>query len=505
MDDPSAPRSRVTAALQLEAALAGLDDHVAVYDPEWRYVYVNRRAAEVLGRSEQELLGRCIWDLFPDAVGNQYYREVHQAAAERRAIHSEHYYAPFDTWFVNHIYPFDGGVCVISSDITERKRAEAERERLMAQLEAVARQMPAGVLIADMDGGVLFANEQAAAITGLDLSLQEQVVDAPPLAGFTPDGRPLAPEDWPLSRALLRGETVHNEQVHLRRPDRPEIVLEANAAPVRDAQGRMTAAVVVFQDITERRRAEDALREADRRKDEFLAMLSHELRNPLAPIRNAVEVMRIPAASAAQKERAQRVIERQVGHLSRLVDDLLDISRITRGKVELRQETLDLAAAVSRAVESARPLIDSRGQRLSLALPREPILLEGDLVRLSQVIGNLLNNAAKFTPEGGRIDISAERRDGQAVVRVRDDGAGIAAENLEKIFELFVQADRSIARSEGGLGIGLTLVRSLVEMHGGTVEARSEGPGRGSEMVVSLPLRGCNAVDPGPRRARSPR
>jgi signal transduction histidine kinase len=316
-----------------------------------------------------------------------------------------------------------------------------------------------------------------------------KLVGADTFDGFTPSGRRLVPADWPLARAALKGETVRDEQIHLRPPGRPEIIIEANAAPVRDAQGRITAAVVVFQDITERRRADDALREADRRKDEFLAMLSHELRNPLAPIRNAVQVLQTPSASAAQREKAQEIIARQVGSLTRLVDDLLDISRITRGRIELRKTTFDLAAAVSRAVETARPLIESRRQRLSLALPAEPILLEGDLVRLAQVISNLLNNAAKFTPEGGWIEVSAERQDGRAVVRVRDDGAGISEGDLGKIFNLFVQADRTLTRSEGGLGIGLTLVRSLVEMHGGTVEARSEGPGRGSEMVVSLPLR----------------
>ena len=488
MHDPQETGRRLAAALQLEAAMAGLDDHIAIYDSEWRYVYVNRRAAEVLRKSEEELLGRCIWDLFPEAVGNQYHRELHQVAAERRSLHSEHFYAPFDAWFVNHIYPFEGGVCVISNDITERKRTETERERLVAQLETVARQMPSGVVISDVEGRILLANEQAEAIIGIELAPGQQPAGETALLGFTPSGRQLRAEDWPLMRAALKGETVRDEQILLRRPGASDTVIGASAAPVRDAAGRITAAVVVFQDVTERRRNEDALRDADRRKDEFLAMLSHELRNPLAPIRNAVEVLKVPAASASQREAARDVIERQVGHLARLVDDLLDISRITRGKIELRKTRLDLAAAVHRAVETVMPLVESRRHRLDVTLPEDPILLEGDLVRLSQVIGNLLNNAAKFTPEGGRIEVAAERREGRAVLRVSDNGAGVPEGDLENIFEMFVQSDRSLARAEGGLGLGLTLVRSLVEMHGGTVEARSEGPGRGTELRVSLPL-----------------
>ncbi len=473
----------------LAAALAGIADHVAVYDREWRYVYVNFAAAETLGKTADELLGRCIWDLFPDAVGNQYYREVHQAASERRPIHSEHYYAPFDSWFENHIYPFAGGVFVIASDITVRKRAEAAREGLLAQLEAVTRQMPAAVVITDAAGSILFANEQVTAITRTHFPPNAPMltIGQTGFPSFTPEDRRIAPEERSLARAL-QGETLRNEIIRVPMPGGDQVALEVNAGPVRDSEGRITAAVLVFQDVTERRRAEDALRDADRRKDEFLAMLSHELRNPLAPIRNAVELLRTPAASPSQKEKAGQVIERQVGHLVRLVDDLLDISRITQGKVMLRKETVDLGAAVARAVETARPLITSRRHRLDVSLPGDPLLLDGDLVRLSQVIGNLLNNSAKFTPEGGIIDLSAERVDGHAVLRVRDNGVGMPAEVLPQVFELFLQADRSLARSEGGLGIGLTLVRSLVEMHGGTVEARSDGPNLGSELIVRLPL-----------------
>lgn len=228
-------------------------------------------------------------------------------------------------------------------------------------------------------------------------------------------------------------------------------------------------------------------READRRKDEFLAMLAHELRNPMAPILNALHLLREQGGGPAA-EQAREVAERQVRHLARLVDDLLDVSRISSGKIHLRKGRVELGEIVARAVETARPLIAARRHELSVSLPDEPIPLEADTARLEQVLANLLNNAAKYTEPGGRLAIEARREGEAAVVRVRDNGIGIAPELLPRIFDLFTQADRSLDRSQGGLGIGLTLVRSLVELHGGSVTAASAGVGKGSEFVVRLPL-----------------
>ncbi|HEX6903126.1 MAG TPA: ATP-binding protein [Thermoanaerobaculia bacterium] len=237
------------------------------------------------------------------------------------------------------------------------------------------------------------------------------------------------------------------------------------------------------------RESERALREADRRKDEFLAMLAHELRNPLAPIRNAAQVLKLVGAAEDGRQRwAREVIERQTQHLTRLVDDLLDVSRITRGKVNIAREPLELATIVHRAVEASRPLIDARQHQLTVALAEEPVRLEGDLTRLVQVLGNLLNNAAKYTDEGGRIHVEAAAENGEAVIRVRDNGMGLHPDLLPHVFDLFTQADRSLDRSQGGLGVGLTLVRRLVELHGGRVEAWSEGQGKGSELTVRLPV-----------------
>jgi PAS domain S-box-containing protein len=246
-------------------------------------------------------------------------------------------------------------------------------------------------------------------------------------------------------------------------------------------------------EIEERRRLEhelrrrlDQLTEADRHKNEFLAMLAHELRNPLAPVRNALQVLKMPGADRSTVEQARGMMERQVGHLVRLVDDLLDVSRIMQGRVELRQERVDLVTVVARAVETAQPAIDAHGHQLIVSVPPRPVFVHADLVRLSQVISNLMTNAAKYTQQASRIWLTAECDGCDVVIRVRDTGSGIAPELLPRIFDLFVQADRSLARSQGGLGIGLTLVKRLVEMHGGSVSASSPGSGQGSEFTVRL-------------------
>jgi signal transduction histidine kinase len=242
------------------------------------------------------------------------------------------------------------------------------------------------------------------------------------------------------------------------------------------------------------------LRDADRRKDEFIAILAHELRNPLAPMRNAVEIVRKSAGGVPEARWANEVIERQVGHLSRLVDDLLDVSRISRGSIELRRERVSLASVVEAAVESSRPAIERARHELSVILAPEPIDLEADAVRLSQVLSNLLNNAARYTHAGGHVTVRAAREGNEAVVRVIDDGVGIPPQMLERIFEMFVQVPAAGGPGHGGLGIGLTLVKRLVELHGGTVEARSAGPGQGSEFAVRLPAVPAAPAIPGAPR-----
>jgi two-component system CheB/CheR fusion protein len=254
--------------------------------------------------------------------------------------------------------------------------------------------------------------------------------------------------------------------------------------------------VLVFHDVTDRRELEkelvlraERLAEAGRRKDEFLAMLAHELRSPLAPLRNALYILGMPEAGAELIERSRRMMERQLQNLVRLVDDLLDVSRILHGKVQLHLEEVDLAAVVARAAEAVQPLIEAGGLYLSVSVPPEPLPLLADPTRLEQVLANLLSNAAKFTGPGGAVELSVRRGEDTVTVTVADSGEGIPPDLLPQVFDPFTQGSRSLDRSQGGLGIGLTLVRSLVEMHGGTVTAHSEGLGKGSRFLVHLPFR----------------
>ena len=261
-----------------------------------------------------------------------------------------------------------------------------------------------------------------------------------------------------------------------------------NARWIERTDGAPERIVLAIEDITERKRAEAALKDANRRKDEFLATLAHELLNPLAPIKNGLHLLRVGEKEGPTAERVRAIIERQLNHMVRLVDDLLDVSRITRGKIELRKEPVQLAAVVNSAVETSRPHIEGMGHELTVTVPRRPVFVNADLTRLAQVFTNLLNNAAKYSDRGGHIGLTVERQGHEVVVSVKDAGIGIAAEQLSPIFELFTQVDQSLDKSRGGLGIGLSLARRLVEMHGGKIEAKSEGPGKGSQFSVRLPV-----------------
>jgi signal transduction histidine kinase len=281
----------------------------------------------------------------------------------------------------------------------------------------------------------------------------------------------------PESKVALRALRTLGNVVLLERPVRIMTLIAAVRAALRARRRQY-----------EIRENIDRLRDADRRKDEFLAMLAHELRNPLAPIRNAVAIMRTAGATPAMLDRAREMTERQVVHMTRLVDDLLEASRVSRGKIALKTERVDLGTLLTRVADTTSPVVTSRNHRLLLTLPPTRLTLLADPARLEQVFVNLITNAAKYTPPGGRIEISAEDEMQVAVVRVRDTGIGIAAPLLAKVFDLFVQAEQGFDRSEGGLGIGLTLVKALVELHGGTVDVASEGVGRGTEFAVRLPL-----------------
>ena len=382
-------------------------------------------------------------------------------------------------------------VSAVRSALRSRQRQYQTRDHLIerersAQTQAVLASIVASsddaIISKTLDGLILTWNAGAERIFGY--SAKEAI--GKPITLLIPPER--HDEERGLLDRLCRGERVHHFETVRVTKDGRLIDVSLTVSPVRDSTGKIVGASKVARDITERKQAEMALRDVDRRKDEFLAILAHELRNPLAPIRNSLHILRLTSQNDPVGERVGDMMDRQVNHMVRLVDDLLEVSRITSGKIALRKERVDLAAILQNSMETSRPLIEAVDHHLTLAFPPEPLIVDGDPVRLAQVFANLLNNSAKYTDAGGEIGITVRRDGGWAVISVKDTGAGIPREMLPSVFELFTQIDRHADRAQGGLGIGLTLVKSLVEMHGGTVQANSAGLGQGSEFVVRLPL-----------------
>ncbi|MGV3722262.1 MAG: ATP-binding protein, partial [Actinomycetota bacterium] len=378
-----------------------------------------------------------------------------------------------------------GGTLALSR---ARREADEELRESEARFRHMADSAPVMVWMTEQDGACSFLSKSWYEFTGL---APAESLGFGWLNAVHPEDRLRAEADFRLATAQ---HAPFRAEYRLRRAAGEYSWVIDAAAPRFGPDQRFLGFIGSVIDIQDRKQAEEALQEADRRKDEFLATLAHELRNPLAPVRNALEIIRLARADSPAQERARAMMERQVQQISRLIDDLLDLSRISRGKIELRQERIDLAQALRNAIETSRPLIDQSGHQLEVDLPAVPVWLHADLTRLEQVFANLLNNAAKYTEPGGRISVSlslappaAQESSAQAVVRICDTGIGIPPDQLPEVFEMFSQVSRSQPRAGGGLGIGLNIVRQLVEMHGGTVRAESVGLGSGSEFVVVLP------------------
>ena len=343
-------------------------------------------------------------------------------------------------------------------------------------------QMPQAAATLTVDGTILYCNQRFSELLGRPGSsivgrpIQEFVTDPPR-------------EEFEALLSSARDVEVQREITLLRADGAKALTFLGVTTLAEGALGLclMLTDLTLHRHYVELQHTQQALHDADRRKDEFLATLAHELRNPLAPIRNAVRILRTAAAGQREFEWAREVVDRQTQHMARLLEDLLDVSRISSGKLELRRERIELAAVIDMAIETSRPVIDACGHDLSVTLPPGPVWLDADPVRLAQVFANLLNNAAKYTESGGRIWLTSSRDGDEVAVSIRDRGIGIAGEVLPRIFTIFAQAEPALARSQGGLGIGLSLVKGLVDLHGGRVEARSAGTGQGSEFVVHLP------------------
>lgn len=617
----SVQRATAEAALRhanrrLQSTLDSISDGVLVLDRGWRFRYFSETGARMLGMRSEQLLGQCVWDVFPQAKDSRFFKECDRAVATRQPTHFEEYYAaPLNKWLECRCYPADEGLTVYFTDITERKQVEQALRRSEERWNAAIDHFGEGAIIATECEQVVYWNPAARRMHGFThvdegLGALEDTPNTFEL--WTPDGRRrLTLDEWPMRR-IKRGEPVDHMELRLRRPDQgwerfvsysgamvetptagerliflsvfdlteqrraeealraseerfrqladamPQLVWTAahdgtvnyyNSQAIRysglhrNAEGRWIwqpilhaddrartleawrTAVATDQpyecehrvhmadgtvrwhlsrayragagdaaqwfgtatDIHDLKVAEERLREADRRKDEFLAVLAHELRNPLAPIRNGLELLRFVKSDSVAAEQARAMMARQVNHLVRLIDDLLDVSRIARGKLELARHPMDIADAVRSALETSQPLLQSAGHEVVLDLPQTPLLVEGDFVRLAQVFANLLNNAARYTPPGGKVTVNVHAEGGDVVAFIEDNGAGIPVDMLGRIFEPFFQIESKATADQGGLGVGLALARTLVELHGGSIHAGSAGAGRGSRFTVRLP------------------
>jgi PAS domain S-box-containing protein len=369
------------------------------------------------------------------------------------------------------------GIVVVFRDVTERKRAEHEH----AWLAALISSSDDAIIGKTLDGIVTSWNPAA---TGLFGYQPEEIIGQPITTIIPPE---LHAEEVAILARLRRGERIdHYETVRVAKDGR-RIDISLSISPIRSSDGTIMGASKIARDITERKRDERALREADRQKDEFLATLAHELRNPLAPICAAAELLKSAKSLAPELRAATAILERQARQMTHLVDDLLDMSRITSGRIRLHPEPLDLAELLRTVIETHRPSLEMARHQVAFAAPAETVYVNGDRIRLTQVLSNILHNAVKYTPPGGRIEIALRAQGEQALVSVRDNGMGIPPEMLEHIFEPFAQLDRSFERPDGGLGIGLTLAKKLLELHHGRIEARSAGRGHGTEFLIHLP------------------
>jgi two-component system CheB/CheR fusion protein len=467
--------------------------HIAHCDRQGHFRYVNRGYAERFGLKPEDLVGRTIASI----IGTRAYATIEPhirtvLSGRRASFETPIEYDRIGQRVMRCEYApeidDDGTVvgwvaCV--SDVTERARKDEDLRVANERFRIVSKATNDAIWDWDLATNSMWWNEGMTTLFGYapgsigpDLAWWHECVH--------PDDRGHVMAS--LDRAIRSRDPHWRSEYRFRRHDGTYRHVLDRGYTISDAQGKAARMIGSMSDVTEQKRAEDALRENDRRKDEFLAMLGHELRNPLAPIRTAVEILRRKGSPDPSLVRQRDVIARQVENLSRLVDDLLEVSRISRGTIRIQRGPTDSALVLARALESVRHQIDARHQVLAVAEPDHPIPLHVDATRLAQVLANLIQNASKYTATGGRIWVSVTAEEGHAVFLVRDSGQGIPPDMLEKVFEMFVQADRSIDRSQGGLGVGLTIVRRLVELHGGTVVAFSEGPGKGTAMTVRLPL-----------------
>ncbi|MEH2352251.1 ATP-binding protein [Nostoc sp.] len=484
------------AKAHLETVIAGIQDQFFVLDREWRYTFVNDRVADVVGIPKEELLGKIIWEVFPDVVQSEFDTQVHRAIAQNTVVQFEYFYAPWQRWFENRVYPFAEGVSVFVTEISDRKQAEKALRESEEKFRNMADNAPFMVWVTDTNNYCTYLSQSWYDFTGQteEMGLEFGWLNA------------VHPEDSnDTSNIFLEATSscsAFRLEYRLRRKDGEYRSCIDAANPWFGVEGQFKGYIGSVIDITERKVAEaerDRLLEleqaarteaerANRIKDEFLAVLSHELRSPLNPILGWARLLQTREFEPAALKKAIATIERNAQLQAQLIEDLLDVSRILQGKLNLKMLPVNLVLVIEAGLETVRLAAEAKNIQIKMMLDASFGQVLGDSSRLQQVIWNLLSNAVKFTPEGGKIDIQLECVDAQAEITVSDTGKGISPEFLPYVFEYFRQADGTTTRKFGGLGLGLAIVRHLTELHGGTIQAESLGEGQGAIFRVRLPL-----------------
>lgn len=474
--------------------LSSIRQGVIFMDEAFRVRQVNEEAQRIDGRSASEMLGRTHWELWPGTehlpVGKAYKRSMEERSIESLEQCYRHHGK--DIWFDIQSFPVDEGIVVFYRDISERKQAETALSEREQQLALAIDAADVGEWDVDMMSGAMFWPARVKAMFGI--SPDRPVTLADYYEGVHPEDRERTFNSFqntadPQLRSQYDAEyrTIGKEDGLIR-------WVAAKGRGLFNEAGECIRIIGTAIDITKRKASEEALRqseerlrEIDRRKDEFLAMLAHELRNPLAPIRAAADLLQIADLDEQRVRQTSQIIGRQVEHMTGLVDDLLDVSRVTTGQVKIERSPLDINHIINEAIEQVSPVMRVRRHQLALQMMPESTMVVGDRKRLVQVLANILNNAAKYTNEGGRIEVNSTAEGAEVLVEVIDDGIGMSPDVIARAFELFAQAERTSDRSSGGLGLGLALVKSIIELHGGSVSCSSPGTGKGSTFMIRLP------------------
>lgn len=486
-----------------------MSDAFCVVDKNCRLIYVNSRAEQITCRKKADLLGDLAWDAFQGSIGSALYNHCHLKSGEGPSRETGLFCSRLDAWIEINAMPSPLGLAFYFRDVTAQRRSAEDLEQLADQifsqhayLETLLRHIPAGVIISEAPGGrVLYGNDRMEQILGHPIVAPKNVAEYAVWRGFHADGRPYEPHEWPLARAITTGEVVSAEEIHIERIDGRRLALLVSAAPIRNRLGKILAGIVVDQDITEQKKTFDTLKEsvrleqqarhdaelANKFKDQFIAMVSHELRTPLTPVAMSLAVLEQDPHLPRDLHDEVAMLRRNVGIETRLIDDLLDVTSIANGKISLNVKPTGIHALLRDVVNIVGGDAKAKSQKLTLELTASDDMVSGDPVRLHQVFWNILKNAIKFTPCDGEIWIRTSNPIPAAIaIEVKDAGVGISVPALPRIFSAFEQADQSMSRQFGGLGIGLTICKAIVDLHGGSIHAESAGPGKGARFRVEL-------------------